>query len=88
MRGTVHERGAQELRDTINDLNARLEQMQCPMTPEEYEEAKGILVDVLPVICGALSEHIQQRHAKLINQYQDLEARTGECRLSLSFLSS
>ena len=53
------------------------------MSPEEYEEAKGILVDALPVICGALSEHIQQRHAKLINQYKILRQE----RVSVNCLS-
>lgn len=80
----VHELGSLKMLSTIEGLKRQLEELQSPMTDQEYERTVGIVKDVLPVICGALADHIQNRHSKLISQYQDLDSKTGGFRLTVS----
>ena len=80
----VHELGSLNMLSAIEDLKRQLGELQSPMTDQDYERTVGIVKSVLPVICGALADHIQNRHSKLISQYQDLDSRTGKFQLSVS----
>jgi hypothetical protein len=78
------ELGLKHLADDADDAAIRLEHLQKrqkkrppPMSEEEYNRANEIVEQVRTSICEKLAEHIRQRHEKLIQQFQTMDAHTG-----------
>ena len=73
----LHEQASQNALEAIEMLKRKQQELESPMSPEEYERTKHVINEALPAISSALSDYIQQRHSKLIGRYQDLDSKTG-----------
>jgi hypothetical protein len=62
----------------VQSLERERTKIRLPMSEEEYNHANQVVVQVRDDICRELAKHIQERHAQLIEQYQTLDAKTGE----------
>ena len=65
------------------------QQLEVPISDHEFETARQAVLDVRDDISRELAKFIRERHARLIEEYQALDAKTCEfafCSiLSLSF---
>lgn len=78
------EMGLMHLEDDMNDGTIRLKRLQerqnrrpPPMTEEDYNRANEVVERVRTSVCEKLAKHIRQRHEKLIQQFQTMDAHTG-----------
>jgi hypothetical protein len=73
-----------DLQETVDAARQKLKKLQAdipkerpPMSEDEYDRAYEVVSLVRDDICKELAQHIQQRHAQLIQQYQTLDSKTG-----------
>jgi hypothetical protein len=72
------------LQETVDTVRQKLKQLQLdmqevrpPISDDGYNRAYQVVSLVRDDICEELAQHIQQRHAQLIQQYQTLDSKTG-----------
>lgn len=82
--------GIADCRHDAKAANEKLKQIQdeyqrfsLPIPQEQYNQAKQVVLEVRDDICQELAQHIQQRHAQLIEQYQTLDAKTGKRQIRM-----
>jgi hypothetical protein len=77
------ELAVEDLKENVQEADTRLEQirkdqqrLQLPLKDDEYEQAQQVVQEARNSICAELAQHMQQRHAQLIEQYQTLDSQT------------
>ena len=69
----------EEINDAIEkleELNRTLDEMQSPMSDEEFALGQEVLARTREPICSTFAQYISNRHTHLIDQYQALETKT------------
>ena len=62
----------------LTQIQDEYQRFSLPIPQEQYHRANQAVLQVRNGICQELAQHIQQRHAQLIEQYQTLDAKTGK----------
>jgi len=62
--------------EEINKQRLSFKSLQFPIPVKDYERARQVVQKHRDVICEELAQHISERHAKLIEQYQRLDSNT------------
>jgi hypothetical protein len=69
---------AKAAKQKLKLIEQEVQRFSLPIPQEQYHRANEVVVEVRDEICQELAQHVQQRHAQLIEQYQALDAKTGK----------
>lgn len=72
------EQSLAKLHESIESIKEHEATLQTSLSADEYQQTQEVVEETMLVLCDALADHIQQRHSTLIQQYQNMDSKTGK----------